>query len=389
MRVQRKHRIGAVVFLAAAALVTVSLWPEPVAVDAATVDRGPLRVTVDEDGETRVRDRYVVASPVTGRLVRLNCEIGDEVRAGEVVARVFPLPMDTRTRGEAAARLEAAQASRQAARAALAGAETTRDDAERSLERLRRVDASVPGAVAPARLDAASAAADAARHAVEQAQATLDAAARNVEQAQASLIGADDAAGSEPTLVRAPAGGRILRLYEECERAVAAGAPLLEIGDPSELEVVVDVLTEDATRLREGAAARITWPGATDTIVGRIHRIEPSAFTKVSPLGVEEQRVDVIVRFGGAPVLLGDRFRVDAALVVWEAADALRVPVGALFRRGADWAVFVEQGGRARERRVQLGERGRDFAQVAEGLLAGERVVLFPTEALRDGVRIE
>jgi HlyD family secretion protein len=169
---------------------------------------------------------------------------------------------------------------------------------------------------------------------------------------------------------------------------VTAGSPIVEVGDPWDLEVVVDVLTEDAARLTEGAAARITAGPESDTLVGRITRIEPSAFTKVSPLGVEEQRVNVVVAFDESPVLLGDRYRVDASLVAWEEDDVLRVPVSALSRVEGQWGVFAVDGDRARHRGIVLGQRGRDFAEVSSGLTVGERVVLYPSEDVEDGVKV-
>lgn len=389
MKFERRHAWTAAAVVAAAALVTVVLLPDAMPVETAAVDRGPLRVTIDEDGETRVRERYVVAAPVTGRMVRLECEVGDQVAAGELVARIYPLPLDTRARQEAAERLEAAEAAWAATRANVAGAETAWREAQRGLQRLERVEASVPGAIARQRLDEAAALERTTGHAFEQASRTADAAAHEVATARAALLGAEGGGAERPTLVHAPAAGRILRLYEECERAVAVGSPILEIGDPTDLEVVVDVLTEDAARLRPGAPARIVTGGGGDTLAGTIHRIDPSAFTKVSPLGVEEQRVDVVVRFDGAPVLLGDRFRVDASLVAWQADDVLRVPVSALFRANGDWAVFVAGGGRARLRRIELGQRGLTDAEVVNGLREGERVVVFPSEAIEDGTRIE
>lgn len=363
------------------------LRPDPVGVDLRGVTRGPLQVTVDEDGETRVEDRYLVSSPVTGRMVRLECEVGDEVAAGQVLARVFPLPLDTRTRTEVAQRLEAAEATWRAALSAVERAETAWLDVGRTRVRLERVAADVPGAVSEERLDAARSAERSAEQALAQARSAADAARHEVEANRSALLGEDETT-AEPTLVRAPAPGRVLRLYEECERAVTAGAPILEVGDPSALEVVVDVLTEDATRLSVGALAYVSPGPELDTLRGAIRRIEPSAFTKVSPLGVEEQRVNVVVAFDQAPVALGDRFRVETSLVAWSSDDVLRVPVGALFRNGSGWAVFVVEGDRARLRPIELGHRGRQAAEVLSGLQEGDTVIVYPSDAVEDGVRV-
>jgi HlyD family secretion protein len=181
----------------------------------------------------------------------------------------------------------------------------------------------------------------------------------------------------------------VLRVYEECERIIAAGSPILELGDPRRLEVVVDVLTEDAARLAVGAPARVSAGPEADTLPGIVRLIEPSAFTKVSPLGVEEQRVNVIVAFEGESALLGDRYRVDVALVAWQSDDVLLVPVSALFRSDTRWGVYVVEAERARLRVIELGERGRSHAEVRSGLEQGQVVVLYPSEAITDGARVE
>lgn len=389
MKIQRSHLWMLVAALVVGVLVLLMLRPDPVSVETGVVDRGLVRVTVDEDGETRVRERYVISAPVTGRMVRVLCEVGDSVAAGEVLARVYPLPLDTRAGTEAARRLEAAEAAWRASRARVAQAETLWGEARRGLERLKGVAAEVPGAISPQRIDEAETAERSAAFALEQARSAAESAGHEVESARTALLGAEGGPEPEPTLVRAPEAGRVLRLYEECERVITAGSPILEVGDPADLEVVVDVLTEDAARLEEGAAARVTAGPAADTLVGHIERIEPSAFTKVSPLGVEEQRVNVIVTFEGEPVLPGDRYRVEVSLVEWQADDVLRVPVSALFRtEDGGWGVFVARDGQAELRRVELGHRARRMAEVRAGLSEGETVVLYPSEDVEDGVRV-
>jgi HlyD family secretion protein len=387
MKIERTHVVTVAAVAVVAALAALSLRPERIAVDIAEIARGPLRVTVDEDGETRVEDRYLVSAPVTGRLVRLTCEVGDEVDAREVVAHIFPLPLDTRTRSEAGQRLEAAEATARAATARAEQAQALWAETRRALERLERVATEVPGSVASQRLDEARTAERTSALAVEEAEGAADAAAHEVESARASLAGSGTES-AEPTVVRSPAAGRVLRVFEECERVVLVGSPIAEIGDPDRLEVVVDVLTEDASRLRVGAPASVSAGASADTLRGSILRIEPSAFTKVSPLGVEEQRVNVVVAFEGGGVLLGDRYRVDTELVAWEADDVLLVPMSALFRSESLWSVYVVVEGRARLRNIELGERGRSHAEVRSGLSAGELVVLYPSEAIEDGVRV-
>lgn len=402
--------------LVVVALAVLVLRPDPVPVEVATVEMGSLEVTVDEDGRTRVEDRYVVSAPVTGRMERLTCQVGDAVDAGEILALIHPAPLDTRSQREALEHLRAAEATRDAARARLAQATTASSQARRTLERLERVDSDVRGAVAEERLDAARSAARAAAGSVDEATGGLEAADHQVQAARAALAGTLGTS-SEPTRVAAPAAGRVLRTYEECERVVVAGSPIVEVGDPASLEVVVDILTDDAVQLRPGAPARIT-VGPEAVLQGQVERIEPSAFTRVSPLGVEEQRVNVIVRLAHpatddvpeiAPTpgdgreiapppparstapfpALGDAYRVEVSLVIWQADEVTLVPVSALFRRDGGWGVFVVEGGRVREAPVTLGHRGRHHAEVTAGLTPGEVVVRFPPEALRDGAPVE
>jgi len=387
MKLERKHLTILTVVGVIVALVLLVLRPEVIPVETSVIERGPLRVTVDEDGETRVQDRYVVSAPVTGRMVRLECEVGDSVAVGQVLARVYPLPLDTRTRAEAAARLEAAEASRRAAEARVEQAHALWSESRRALERLERVSTDVPGSVAGQRLDEARTAERTAALALQEAESVMDAAEHEVQSARATLAGSDTSS-SEPTVVRAPAAGGVLRLYEECERIVMAGSPILEIGDPDRLEIVVDVLTEDAGRLEVGAHARVTTGAGGDTLHARTLRIEPSAFTKVSPLGIEEQRVNVILSFEDSAVL-GDRYRVDASLVTWESDDVLLVPMSALFRSDSRWSVFLVEEERARLTHVELAHQGRSSAEVLEGLDVGDVVVLYPSETLEDGAPVE
>ncbi|HSM59258.1 MAG TPA: HlyD family efflux transporter periplasmic adaptor subunit [Longimicrobiales bacterium] len=386
MRMTRRGWIVGGVLLAGGASAWLAMRSEPVPVDVGVVARARLRVTVDEDGQTRVRERYLLSSPVAGEMVRLECEPGDFVSEGEVLARIYPLQLDTRTRAEAASRLAAAEASHAAASAGVTQAEVVRDEARRYLERLERVD--VEGFIAQERMDRARAAARQGELGLEQARRLADAALHEVQAARAAVLETMGESGLEPIVLRAPAAGRVLRVYEECERAVAPGTPVLELGDTEDLEVVVDVLSEDVGLLRTGATALVTVGPAGDTLVGTIDAIEPAAFTKVSPLGVEEQRVNVIVGFHGELPVLGDRFRVEAALVVWESDDALTVPVGALFRSDGGWAVFTVENGRARRRPVEIGHRGRGAAEVLAGVDEGTSVILYPPDDVADGVRV-
>lgn len=383
------------------------LWrPKPIAVDVEPVTRGPLVVTVDEEGETRVRQRYVVAAPTNGRLLRIELDEGDAVAAGETVARIEPAPLGPRDLAAAQARLEAAQASERAASARLGRAQAALAQAHRDADRaeqLHRAGTLSDDAREQARLAATSAARE-----FEEAGFAADAAVHEVEAARAMLIAARAGAGGSgagegsagasrevpcadgtPCVEAvAPVAGRVLRVLEESERIVLAGTPLLELGDPDELEIVADLLSRDAVRVRPGARVLVDDWGGADPLEARVRRIEPSGFTRISALGVEEQRVNVIADLVAREPQLGDGYRVEVRIVVWEGADVVKIPASALFRAGADWAVFVVEGGRAHQRIVRVGEQGSFEVAVSEGLAEGERVVLHPSDRLRDGVRV-
>jgi HlyD family secretion protein len=399
--VGRLRRILGVALGAAAllALAYVLVRPAPVPVELAEVTRGPLRVTVDEEGETRVRQRFVVAAPTSGRLLRIEFDEGDAVEAGAVVARLVPSPLDPRDEAAAQARLEAAEAQRSAAEARRALSEAALAQARRDAERadlLRKAgtisaeadeQARLALTLAKEELRAAGFALDAAEHEVQAARAALMSARTPAPRSGARSEACSD--GSEPCVdVRAPVAGEVLRVLEESERIVLAGTPLLELGDPEDIEIVVDVLSADAVRVRSGAEMIVEEWGGAAPLRAQVRRIEPSGFTKVSALGVEEQRVNVIADVVDPPGELGDGFRVETRIVVWEAADVVRVPGSALFRRGDAWSVFVVDGGRARRREVEVGQRGTFEAEVRAGLEPGEHVVLHPSDRVQDTARV-
>ncbi len=373
--------------------------PAPLPVDVAAVERGPLRVTVDEEGETRVRERYVVAAPTTGRLLRIALDEGDEVVAGQVVAHIQPAPLDPRDFAGAQARLEAAEASKSAADArkqrARAALEQARRDADRA-DRLR--DAGTLSAEAHEQSRLAEISAD---REYEAARFGSEVANHDVAAARAALLATEavaaqpDATDGEPcevspcVEVRGPVAGRVLRVLEESARIVTAGTPLIEIGDPGSLEVVVDILSTDAVRVRPGVTFWIEDWGGDRALEGRVRRVEPAAFTKISALGVEEQRVNVIADLLAPEPSLGDGFRVEARIVVWEGEDVLQIPASALFRRGAEWSVFVVDDGVATRREVRVGHQAAFEAEIVEGLEEGELVVLHPSDQVREGVRVE
>jgi len=376
------------------ALLAVGLWPAAVPVDLAAVTRGPLQVTVDEEGETRVHDRFVVSAPVAGRVQRIELEPGDPVKRGStVVASVLPgdpVPLDARSRAEAEAAAAAARsdvgrarAERQRAAAALAFA---RSELERQRDLADRKIASRQ------QLDSAETQAREAQQAFEAAEFAAAAAEHNLKLAEARLMqGSGGAAPGRAILIRSPIDGVVLKRLRESEAVVPAGDPLAELGDPRQLEIVSDLLSTDAVKVEAGAAVLIEQWGGDHTIRGRVRRVEPSGFMKISALGVEEQRVNVIVDFEDpleAWKALGDGYRVEVRVVVWEGKDVLRVPTSALFRRGESWAVFAVEGGRARLRSVEIGARNSLHAELRSGLAEGARVVVHPSDALSDGARI-
>ncbi len=351
-------------------------WPRAQAVDTAVIDRGLVVREIVDEGRTRIHDVFVVASPVGGALQRIELEPGDAVTRGQVIATVSPADpalLDARFAAEARAGVAAAQAGLQAAEAEF---DLARRDQTRVAHLAER------GFASPAALESANAALRATRARVAAGRA-------DVARARA-VAGAPGARAQGPTRVRSPADGRVLRLLQESATVIGAGSPILEIGDPGELEVVADFLSQDAAQIRPGARAAIeNWGGET-ALPARVTRIEPFARTRVSALGVEEQRVNLIVRLtepARAPPL-GHGFRVDVRVVIAEQANALRAPTDALVRDGADWAVYRIERGRARLTPVSLGDGGERFRAVREGLSAGDRVILFPGDALREGARV-
>ena len=380
----RRLVLGGVSLLAVIGLVGV-FRPDPTAVETASVQRLPLRVIVAADAKTRVRDRYVVTAPVSGRLERMPLDEGDVIRAGDVVARLAPAPLDEAAARQARARLDAAQSLAREAASRIAVAKGAAGQALRDAERTRRLYGF--GAVARRDLETADLAARARADELAASRAAGGAAAADVEQARAALL--HTGGGGRGVLVlRAPASGHVLRLADRSERIVAPGSTIAEIGDTRSLEVVVDVLSSEAALVRAGMPVLFGGWGSDTTCSGRVRRVEPAATTRVSALGVEEQRVNVIVDVPDAPAELGDGFRLDARIVVWQADSVLAVPTSALVRAGAEWAVYAVVDGRARRRTVRLGRMGEAAAQVIGGLSVGERVIVFPSDKVRDGGRV-
>lgn len=383
----RRHRwlpyVGAVLLVT---LIAGGLWPKPVPVETGRAVIGTLRASIDEEGKTRIKQRYVVSAPVSGLLRRIPFKAGAEVKADETVLAVIePLPpamLDARARASAEAKRDTAAANLDKARANNNFATSELGRAERlfgnktiSIEELES-----------AQMRAASAAKEqlAAESALRQAEAEL------VEFSPVSDSSSTNAS-CLPREIKAPASGRVLKVLEENARIIAAGAPLVEIGDPADLEVVVEVLSRDGAAIPPGAKVEFYQWGGTQPLVGRVRLVEPAAFTKVSALGVEEQRVNVVADLITPPEdrrTVGDNFRVEAKIIVWEATDALKVPAGAVFRQGEQWATFVVVDGRAQLRPLRLGRSSTTESQVLQGLKTGDEVILYPGSRVHDGERV-
>jgi HlyD family secretion protein len=390
MRWLKNVRLWAAV-LVVGAIVAVAVWPESIEVDIVTAERRAMQVTIDEEGETRVRDRFVVSAPVTGRLQRVELEPGDPVARGTVVARLVPADaplLDPRTRAEYGAAVEASRAAVTQAQAERDRAAATLDQARNVLR--RREQLVEAGAVAREDLETARRDLATAESALRAADAAVAQARFQLELARARLQ-APSAGGGRVIELRAPVDAVVLKRVHESEAVVPAGEPIVEIGDPARIEVVSDLLSTDAVRVSPGQAVHIEQWGGGHRLEARVRRVEPSGFMKVSALGVEEQRVNVIIDFadtGAAGRALGDGYRVEVRVVLWQAGDVVTVPVGALFRRGDGWAVFAVEGDRAVLRGVELGHRNNEVGEILKGVQPGESVVLHPPDTLTNGARI-
>jgi len=374
--------------VAVLALLVWMLSPTPVQVELVSAAEGAFELTVRDDGETRVRDRYVVTAPVPGYLTRLSLQEGQPVEAGTEIAHLDVLPMDARTRAQATAALEGARdhqrtAAAMAVQAREALAQARRDGAR--VAELVRAGATSREALEQAEVRVTSRAKE-----MEAADFRSQAAAHDVEAARAALLPENEggSAHARHLVIRSPAAGRILRIPQESARVVAAGEPLVEIGDPSKLEITTDLVSTDAVKVRPGQPMIVEGWGGEHPLRGRVRIVEPSGFTKVSALGIEEQRVNVVGDLLEPGEWLGDRFRVQVRIVIWQADKVLKVPWSALVREGEGWRVYVEENGRARARDVKVGRQGEFEAQILDGLREGELVVRHPTDQIVDGVRI-
>jgi HlyD family secretion protein len=374
-------------------LLTVALWPTTTAVDLAAVSRGPLTVTIDEEGMTRVRERFVVSAPVAGRVLRIELEPGDSVKRGATVASVraeAPPLLDTRARAEAEAAIESARAALGRARAEAERARTALQFATREHERAKAL--AQDGLITTQSVETREADVKTAQESVSAAEFAVKAAESELQRAQTRLAPSRLDQAGRVFAVMSPADGVVLKRLRESETIVPAGEALLEIGNPGQLEIVSDLLSTDAVRVKPGARALIEQWGGEKALDAKVRRIEPSGFTKISALGVEEQRVNVLLDFvepATAFAALGDGYRVEVRIVVWESDSVLKVPTAALFRQGGDWAVYKLEHDRVRQTMVAIGHQTGQDAEVTSGLSEGDRVVLHPGDTLTDNAKAQ
>jgi HlyD family secretion protein len=388
---KRWWKIGAVV----AVVVAVAVWafmPSAVPVDIVTVGRGDVEVTVNEEGRTRVRDRFVVSAPLPGRMERIELEPGDPVVAGKTaVAQFRPTPpalLDVRTRAELEARVKASES-------AVGGARAERDRLQAELKfaqsELQRAQKLVQERVIAAReIEAAQRQAETMQRALQSAEFAIRTSEHQLEVARASLIQSRGTSAA-PIPLYSPVSGVILRVVQESAAVVPTGQPLVEIGNVADLEIVSDLLSNAAVRVQAGQAVRIEQWGGDRPLQGRVRRVEPSGFTKISALGVEEQRVNTIIDFDGpadARQGVGDGYRVEVRIIVDSRTNVLTVPTSSLIRSGEEWAVYIVENDRAVRRAVQLGRRNGLVAEVTGGLSQDERIIVYPSDSVADGVQV-
>ena len=380
--------VGAIVY---------AFLPQPIAVDMATVDRGPLRVTVDEDGKTRIKERYIVSSPLSGRLLRIELEAGDEVHPGQtLIASIQPTNpdlLDARTLAQAEAKVNAAAATLNRAGPELESARAALKFADAEMARITELFQR--NAASRSDFENAELLQRTRSQEYKAAKFSEEIARFELEMAKAALLRTNPEDDHEMNVqhfeIHSPISGRVLRVFQESSTVLQAGAELLELGDPQDLEVEVDVLSKDAVKIEAGSTAFLEQWGGDRPLAGTVTLVEPKAFTKISSLGVEEQRVNVIIDFLDPPQqrnTLGDGYRVEARIVTWEHANVLKVPTNSLFREGKEWAVFVVKNGRAELRSVKIGHRSGLEAEVLKGLQPNDQVIMHPSDKVKPDVTV-
>ncbi|PKN35674.1 MAG: efflux transporter periplasmic adaptor subunit [Deltaproteobacteria bacterium HGW-Deltaproteobacteria-19] len=394
--VLRRRIFVITVITVAVALTVYGFIPKAVEVELAAAKKGTLQVTIEEEGRTRLKDRFTVSAPVPGFLQRIDLKVGDAIKKGQAVAQLEPLrspALDPRSHGEARAAVSAAEA---AVRAAEEREQAARADADYAGQRHERMKTLFQrGTIARDTLDQAEA--DAKRAGANRSSAAAAVGVARSDLERARTAGQDYSSGRGTgsrgaVSVTSPVAGRVFKVYRESESAVQQGEPLLDIGSQADLEVRVEVLSSDAVQLRKGMRVEFKRWGGDQPLMGTVRIIEPAGFTKISSLGVEEQRVLVLVDITSAPEqwqALGDGYRLDTTFIVWEGKDILQVPASALFRSGQDWAVFVADSGRAVKRIVQVGKRSGLTAEILSGLKDGEKVIARPDDTVKEGGKVK
>jgi HlyD family secretion protein len=384
----RRVALASIVTMVAIALILLALVPSPIDVETERVARGPLRVTIDQEGETRARDRFVISSSVVGRLLRVDFDDGDAVKRNEVVARIDPLPLNQREREEVYARIESAEAALRQARARAAKAREDMEQARRDRDRAENL--AKEKVISDQALDLARNTAITSAREFEAAQYNVQVAASELKIARAGLVSVDSDPGKPRPLIqlRSPVSGRVLRVLEKSERVVQPGTSILILGEPDKIEIVADVLSTDAVKIQPGANVLLVGWGGDHPLRARVRLVEPYGFTKISALGVEEQRVNVISDFVDPPGPLGDGYRVECQITVWSSENVLKAPMSSVFRRGQGWSTFVVENGRAKVRDIKIGHRNETEVEIVKGVAEGKEVILHPSNQISGGVRI-
>ncbi len=375
-------------------LVAWGLWPKPILVETGIVARSPLTVRVSEEGKTRIRNRYVVAAPVAGRMRRVPLKAGDTVEAGKsLLTTIEPVAspiLDPRARVQAEAVVSMREASRRQAEESLEASRAALKMAEADRDRMRSVRKD--GSLSDSDRDRMEAEASIKAAEVRAAEFALQVIDYELAQAKAALQRPDAGAAGDLVEMKAPVSGLVLRVMQESETIVSPGTQILEIGDPADIEIEAEILSRDAVTIHPGDAVEVEQWGGETALKGRVRRIEPAAFTKISALGVEEQRVYVLSDLLDPPAAakaLGDRYRVEVRVAVWHSDDVPVVPSGALFREGNDWKSFIYQNGTARLATVGAGHSDGHLTEVLSGLKAGDKVLLHPPDTVKDGAAVK
>jgi len=383
-----KRLFGLAVVLGLLGFVAWTLRPKPLMVEIGRVARGRMQVTIDEDGQTRAHDRFTLAAPIAGRLSRIRLHEGDSVTPQTVIATISPLPIDAREVARTRAEIESLEALRKEALQYVERAEADHEQTQRDV--VRYTDLQRQDVVPRQTLEQAQTAEKRAAKEVAGARFKVQSAEAEIARARAGLISIEETQEKSGRIVelRSPVASRILRILEPSEHVVTAGTPVVSLSNPSKIEIVIDLLSTDAVKVKPGAAVSIEGWGGPNALRARVRMVEPYGFTKVSALGIEEQRVNVIADFLDLPAGLGDGYRIDARIVIWESPDVLIAPGSALFRDGDRWSVLVVEAGRARRRPVEVGHRTALETEIIRGLNPGEAVILHPPNDLKEGAAV-